>query len=52
MKRKTKKKPGIWEPKVNFVADEKLNALKAKDLAPEKLAIANVHLKRMRSLPK
>jgi hypothetical protein len=51
MKSKTKKKQSIWEPKVKFVVDEKLNALKAEDLAPEKLALANAHLKKMKSLP-
>jgi hypothetical protein len=36
---------------VKFVVDEKLNALKAEDLAPEKLVMANTHLKKMKSLP-
>ena len=52
MKSKPKKKKSIWGLKVKFVVDESLNGLKAEDLAPEKLALANAHLKKMRSLPK
>ena len=52
MKSKTKKKQITWAPKVKFVVSDTFNALKAEDLAPEKLALANAHLKKMRSLPK
>lgn len=51
MKSKTKKRQSLWEPKVRFVVDKKLDALKAEDLAPEKLAMANARLK-MKTLPK
>lgn len=52
MKSKTKKKQSIWELKVQFVVDPRLNALKSEDVAPEKLAMANARLKKMKSLPK
>jgi hypothetical protein len=52
MKSKTKKKQSIWDYKVQFVVDPKLNALKGENFAPEKLAQANAHLKKMKSLPK
>jgi len=52
MKRTTKKKPGLGDYKIKFVVSEDLNKLKGENLAPEKLALANEHLKRMKSLPK
>lgn len=47
-----KRKRGILSHKVNFIVDDRLNNLNLESLAPEKLAEANFHLKKMRSLPK
>jgi hypothetical protein len=47
-----KKQKGIFDRKVNLTVDENLSKLNVKDLAPKKLAGANRHLKKMKSLPK
>ena len=52
MKKITKKKQGLFERKIAFIVDKNLNKLKAEELAPEKLAMANEHLRKMKSLPK
>ncbi len=52
MKKITKKKKGLFERKMVFIVDKNLNKLKAEDLAPEKLTMANEHLRKMKSLPK
>ena len=52
MKKITKKEQGLFERKIVFIVDKNLNKLKAEDLAPEKLAMANEHLRKMKSLPK
>ncbi len=51
MKKLTRKKQGLFERKIVFIFDKNLNKLKAEDLAPEKLAMANEHLRKMKSLP-
>jgi hypothetical protein len=52
MKKAVKSKNELFKQKLNLIVDEKLNALKGKVLAPRKLAEANEHLKKMKSLPK
>jgi hypothetical protein len=52
MKKAPQKKSSLLDQKIAFVVDKKLNKLKAEELAPEKLAEANRHLKRIISLPK
>ena len=52
MKKLTKKPGKIVSHKINFTIDEKLNELNVEALAPKKIAEANRHLKRMKSLPK
>jgi hypothetical protein len=51
MKSKTKKKQSIWEPKANFVQNEKRNGLKAEDFAFEN-SPGQCPSQKMRSLPK
>lgn len=47
------KKPGrTTGRKMNLTIDERLDKLNAEVLAPKKLAEANRHLKKMKSLPK
>ncbi len=52
MKKLAKKKKSLWDYKLTFIVSEDLNKLKGKVLAPEKLELANRHLRKMRSLPK
>jgi len=52
MKKLIKVKKGLFDQKINFIHDERLDNLDLKSLAPKKLAEANKHLKKMRSLPK
>lgn len=52
MKKLIKKQKGLFDRKVNLTVDEKLSKLNVKALAPKKLAVANRHLKKMKSLPK
>jgi hypothetical protein len=51
MKERVKKKKGILDYKFKFIVSDELNKLKGKNLAPEKLALANEHLKKRKSLP-
>jgi hypothetical protein len=50
--KKIRKVKGLFDYKFRFIHDERLNNLDEKALAPNKLAEANKHLKKMRSLPK
>ena len=52
MKKAPQKKRSLLDRKIAFIVDKNLNKLKAEELAPEKLAEANQHLKRIKSLPK
>lgn len=53
MKQTEKKRTNnILNHDLNITVDEKLNALKGKVLAPEKLAKANKSLSKIKSLPK
>jgi hypothetical protein len=52
MKKITKKKQRLFGKKIVFIVDKNLNKLKAEELAPEKLAMANEHLRKIKSLPK
>jgi hypothetical protein len=52
MKKVPQKKQHLFDQKIVFIVDKNLNKLKAEELAPEKLAEANRHLKRIKSLPK
>lgn len=52
MKKMLKKQKSLLDRRVNLTIDEKLSKLNVKALAPKKLAEANTHLKKMKSLPK
>ena len=52
MKKPSKKHKSIFDQKVILTVDERLDNLDLKALAPKKLAEANYHLKKMKSLPK
>jgi len=52
MKKIVKAKKGLFGHKINFIVEERLSNLNLEALAPKKLAEANKHLKKMRSLPK
>jgi hypothetical protein len=52
MKKIEKKVTTPWGHEMTLTVDENLNKLKGKILAPKKLAEANKHLRRMKSLPK
>lgn len=51
MKKPIKKKKNLFGGKVTLTIDERLNKIDLKALAPKKLAEANRHLKKMKSLP-
>ncbi|GGB19715.1 hypothetical protein [Puia dinghuensis] len=51
MKKTTKKKRGLFDHKVIFIVDKRLNNLNVEAMAPEKLAEANRKLSKMK-LPK
>jgi hypothetical protein len=50
--KKVKEKKGLYNQKINFIHDERLDNLDLQAQAPKKLAEANKHLKKMRGLPK
>jgi hypothetical protein len=52
MKKLIKKQKSIFDRKVTLTISEKLSKLNVEALAPKKLAEANMHLKKMKSLPK
>jgi len=52
MKKLIKKQKSIFDSKVTFTVSEKLNKLNVEMAAPKKLAEANRHLKKIKSLPK
>lgn len=52
MKKLIKKQRSLFGQKVIVTVDERLNQLNVETLAPEKLAEANKHLRKMKSLPK
>jgi len=52
MKKLVKKQKSLLDRRVNLSVDERLSKLDMKALSPKKLAEANKHLKKMKSLPK
>lgn len=52
MKKLIKKQENVFDRKITLTVDERLNKLNVEVLAPKKLAEANRHLKKMKSLPK
>jgi hypothetical protein len=51
MKKQIKKRKSIFARKVTLTVDERLSKLNVEALAPKKLAEANLHLKKMKTLP-
>jgi hypothetical protein len=47
-----KRRKGLFDQKINFILDERLNDVNLATVAPEKLEEANNRLSRMKSLPK
>lgn len=50
--KKMKKGTSFWDQKLILIVDERLNKLKGKIFAPEKLKKANDDLSKMKCLPK
>ena len=52
MKKLIKKGKSVFDLKVTLTEDERLNKLNIQSVAPKKLAEANKHLKKIKTLPK
>ena len=51
-RRFTKKKKGLWDQKVNFIYDPRLDDLEPCSFVLKKSEKANFHLSQMKSFPK